>query len=161
MTGRRPSLDCDNPTHDDVQDAHLMCLFWTTYAQVLTVICSVSALSPPLADGPDTDLDNAAIRACCESVARTAPVFLVADEAGAAECPPIVSFPMFFALQGLMLTDGATVPENRSRLLALFTKPAKGGGSLARFVVSLLEHSPVLRQTEAGKALATLVSQEC
>lgn len=150
------SLDYDNATPDGVKDAHLMCLFWTTYAQVLTVIRSISSLSPA---GPNTDMYESTILACCQSIARTVPIFFV-GEADVAGCHPIVSFPMFFALQGLLSTESPAASEDRLRLLALFTKSAKGGGSLARFVLSLLEHSPVLQRTEAAKAVATLASEE-
>ncbi|KAK1830079.1 hypothetical protein QBC39DRAFT_354685 [Podospora conica] len=149
-----PNLDYNNPTRSDIRNAHLMCVFWTTYAQVLTVIRSLSS-SP--ADDPYIPL----ILVCCQSIARMVPVFFVGEpEAGGYET--IVSFPMFYALEGLILTEvhQTEVSADRLRLLDLFRKPAKGGGSLAQFVAALLGHSKVLQQTEAAKAVSAVAREE-
>ncbi|KAK0745764.1 hypothetical protein B0T18DRAFT_136726 [Schizothecium vesticola] len=154
MTGC-PNLNYYNATPDSIRDAQLMCFFWTTYAQVLTVIQS---LSSSLADA-NTDSRNSTILVCCQSIARTVPVFFV-REAEAVGCYTIISFPMFFALEGLIFTEAPTVSADHLQLLDLFMKPARGGGSMAQFVVGMLDHSPVLQQTEAAKAVMTALAGE-
>jgi len=149
-----PSLDYNNAAPDDIKNAHVMCLFWTTYAQVLTVMCSLPT-SP--ADAA-TNSRRATLLVCSRSIARTVPIFFT-YEAEVVDCYQIVSFPMFFALEGLISGEAPKVSEDQLRLLSLFMKPARGGGSLADFVVGLLEHSPVLQKTEAAKAVKTLASE--
>ena len=149
-----PSLDHSNATPDDIKDAHLMCLFWATYTLVLTVACSLPT-SP--ADANTTSRKNTML-ACCQSTARTIPVVFM-GRAAAVSCYQIASFPMFFTLEGLMSIEAPNVSEDQLRLLALFMKPARGGGSLAGFVMGLLEHSPVYQQTEAAKAIIALASE--
>lgn len=153
MTGC-PNLDLNSPTPDDVQAAQLMYLFWTTYSQVLSIIWSISSLS---ADA-DTGVHQSAILVCCQSIARIMPIFFL-GEAEAALCYQIVSFPMFFALHGLMSVEAPAISADQRRLLHLFRKPAKGGGSLAQFVVGLLEHSPVLRKTSTAKIVTALAAE--
>ena len=79
--------------------------------------------------------------------------------AAAVSCYQIASFPMFFTLEGLMSIEAPNVSEDQLRLLTLFMKPARGGGSLADFVMGLLEHSPAYQQTEAAKAIIALASE--
>jgi len=152
---RYPNLNSYNATPDSIRDTQLMCFFWTTYAQVLTVIQS---LSSSLADA-NTNSRNSTILVCCQSIARTVPVFFV-GEAEVVGCYTIISFPMFFALEGLIFTEAPTVSEDHLQLLDLFMKPARGGGSLAQFVVGMLDHSPVLQQTKAAKAVMTALAGE-
>jgi hypothetical protein len=148
-----PYVDYKDATQDDIRHANTMCLFWATYAQVLTIIQSLSTSPVP----EDTISRKETIRLCCQSISRTIPIFFVL-EAKLVGCYQIVSFPMFLALDGLIYTEGE-MTEDTLRLVNLFLKPSKCGGSLAHFMTGMLKNSPVWQQSEAGKTLAILAQK--
>ncbi|KAK4449056.1 hypothetical protein QBC34DRAFT_97714 [Podospora aff. communis PSN243] len=148
-----PYADYEDATQDDIRHANIMCLFWAVYAQVLTIIQSISTSPVP----EDSHSRKETIRLCCQSISRTIPLFFVLD-VKLVGCYQIVSFPMFFALDGLIYTEDE-MTEDTLRLFNLFLNPSKGGGSLAQFMTAMLKNSPVWQQSEAAKTLAMLAQK--
>jgi len=155
-----PAPARETPTADTIAGAHTMCLFWAVRILILTTSFDafrcVTGAPPPSAMGktkPDSRLITTLF--CCRAIARTAPLFFT-PQGELMSCSQIATFSMSVALQGLVIADGPIPSEDQTRLLDLFRAPAKGGGTLAQFVGSLLKHAATSHANGAAEALARL-----